>query len=106
MIEHFQSVLMRSSQPMTGPSSKRCKEDERLINSVLGPGKRGYIIDTRTQTLAQTAKVCSNPNVKDEDINLLLPAQIPNTIFNVVPPGQHLAQQRYATLLACLLFFP
>lgn len=50
------SVLMRSSQPMTGPSSKRCKEDERLINSVLGPGKRGYIIDTRTQTLAQTAK--------------------------------------------------
>ncbi|XP_067014319.1 myotubularin-related protein 9 [Anabrus simplex] len=50
------SVLMRSSQPMTGPSSRRCKEDERLINSVLGPGKRGYIIDTRTQTLAQTAK--------------------------------------------------
>ncbi|KDR15085.1 Myotubularin-related protein 9 [Zootermopsis nevadensis] len=50
------SVLMRSSQPLTGPNSKRCKEDERLINSVLGPGKRGYIIDTRTQTLAQTAK--------------------------------------------------
>lgn len=48
---------MRGSQPMTGPNSKRCKEDERLINSVLGPGKRGYIIDTRTQTLAQTAKV-------------------------------------------------
>jgi hypothetical protein len=37
--------------------------------------------------LAQTAKVCSNPNVKEvEDINLLLPAQIPNTIFNVVAP--------------------
>ncbi|CAG2057820.1 unnamed protein product [Timema podura] len=54
------SVLMRSSQPMTGPNSKRCKEDERLINSVLGPGKRGYIIDTRTQTLAQTAKVQLN----------------------------------------------
>ncbi|KAJ8870865.1 hypothetical protein PR048_027166 [Dryococelus australis] len=51
------SVLMRSSQPMTGPNSRRCREDERLINSVLGPGKRGYIIDTRTQTLAQTAKV-------------------------------------------------
>ncbi|XP_063224211.1 myotubularin-related protein 9 [Bacillus rossius redtenbacheri] len=50
------SVLMRGSQPLTGPSSRRCKEDERLINSVLGPGKRGYIIDTRTQNLAQTAK--------------------------------------------------
>jgi len=48
---------MRSSQPLSGPNSKRCKEDEKLINSVLGPGKRGYIIDTRTQTVAQSAKV-------------------------------------------------
>lgn len=50
------SVLMRSSQPLTGPNSKRCKEDEKLLNSLLGPGKRGYIIDTRTQNSAQTAK--------------------------------------------------
>ncbi|XP_046393459.1 myotubularin-related protein 9 [Ischnura elegans] len=50
------SILLRSSQPMVGPNSKRCREDERLLNSVLGPGKRGYIIDTRTQALAQTAK--------------------------------------------------
>ena len=47
---------MRSSQPLTGPNSKRCKEDEKLLNSLLGPGKRGYIIDTRTQNSAQTAK--------------------------------------------------
>lgn len=52
-----QLVLMRSSQPLTGPSSRRSKEDERLINSVLGPGKRGYIVDTRTQAVAQAAKV-------------------------------------------------
>lgn len=89
---------------MTGPSSKRCKEDERLINSVLGPGKRGYIIDTRTQTSAQTAKVRSNPDVKVEVMNLLLPAQIPNTIFSVAPHS-NLAQQKYAALLVCLLFF-
>lgn len=50
------SVLMRSSQPLTGPNSKRCKEDERLINSVLGHNKKGYVIDTRTSTLAQAAK--------------------------------------------------
>jgi myotubularin-related protein 9 len=62
---------------MTGPNSKRCKEDERLINSVLGPGKRGYIIDTRTQTLAQTAKVCSSLNTEIEATHQLLPAQIP-----------------------------
>lgn len=81
MFECFQSVLMRSSQPLTGPNSKRCKEDERLINSVLGPGKRGYIIDTRTQTLAQTAKVCSNLNTEIEGT-----AQIPpQTTFSVLP---------------------
>jgi myotubularin-related protein 9 len=78
MFERFQSVLMRSSQPLTGPNSKRCKEDERLINSVLGPGKRGYIIDTRTQTLAQAAKVCSN---LIEATHQLLPAQIPTDHF-------------------------
>ncbi|KAK7605354.1 hypothetical protein V9T40_007212 [Parthenolecanium corni] len=41
------SVLMRSSQPLVGSTNKRCKEDERLLNSVLGIGKRGFIIDTR-----------------------------------------------------------
>lgn len=58
MMPLFQAVLLRSSQPLTGPNNKRCKEDERLINCVCGTqGKRGYIVDTRTQTLAQTAKV-------------------------------------------------
>jgi len=47
---------MRSSQPLVGSSSKRCKQDERVINSVLGPGKRGYIIDTRSITNATSAK--------------------------------------------------
>ena len=38
---------------MTGPMSRRCKDDEKLINAVLGIGKRGYIIDTRTQNAAK-----------------------------------------------------
>lgn len=46
---------MRSSQPLVGSSSKRCKQDERVINSVLGPGKRGYIIDTRSVANATVA---------------------------------------------------
>lgn len=50
------AVLMRSSQPLLGANGRRCKEDERLINAVLGPGKRGYIIDTRTQNIAQMAR--------------------------------------------------
>lgn len=50
------AVLMRSSQPMTGQTGRRCKEDEKLINSVLGKGRRGYIVDTRAQTVAKMAQ--------------------------------------------------
>ncbi|GAB6019226.1 Carrier protein, mitochondrial [Chamberlinius hualienensis] len=50
------AVLLRCSQPMVGPNGRRCKEDERLLNAALSAGKRGYIIDTRTQNFAQMAK--------------------------------------------------
>ncbi|XP_056437309.1 myotubularin-related protein 9 isoform X1 [Gadus chalcogrammus] len=49
-------VMMRSGQPLTGTNGRRCKEDERLINATLRPGKRGYVIDTRTISVAQQAK--------------------------------------------------
>ncbi|KAM8953861.1 myotubularin-related protein 9 [Pelodytes ibericus] len=49
-------VMMRSSQPLTGTNGKRCKEDEKLINATLRPGKRGYIIDTRSLNAAQQAR--------------------------------------------------
>ena len=52
----LQAVLMRSSQPLTGQSGRRCKEDEKLINCVLGKGRRGYIVDTRAQTVAKMAQ--------------------------------------------------
>ena len=61
---------MRSSQPMTGQSSRRCKEDERLINCILGKGRRGYIVDTRAQTVAKMAQskgiksFCIDTNLK------------------------------------------
>jgi uncharacterized protein (DUF2249 family) len=47
---------MRSGQPMVGTGSKRCKEDEKLINTVLSQRKKGYIIETRTANLAQMAR--------------------------------------------------
>ncbi|KAI5745772.1 hypothetical protein M8J76_014141 [Diaphorina citri] len=50
------SILVRSSQPLPGPTAKRCKADEKLLNGYLKSGKKGIIIDTRTQTLAQSAK--------------------------------------------------
>lgn len=58
---------MRSSQPISGPNVKRCREDEKLLNSVLKPGMRGYVIDTRYQTATPTPKViigdrwCNSP---------------------------------------------
>lgn len=50
------AALLRSSQPMVGPNTRRCKEDERLLNVVLGSGKKGYIIDTRSQNNAYLAR--------------------------------------------------
>lgn len=47
---------MRSSQPLSGPNVKRCREDEKLLNSVLKPGMRGYIIDTRNQSAVPSQK--------------------------------------------------
>lgn len=48
-------VLMRASQPLIGQGNRRCKEDERVVNAVLGIGKRGYIVDTRSTVNAKTA---------------------------------------------------
>lgn len=50
------AVMMRSSQPLTGQNNKRCREDEKLVNSVLGIGKRGYIVDTRSSSAAKSAQ--------------------------------------------------
>ena len=48
---------MRGAQPLMGPNVRRCREDEKLLNSVLKPGMRGYIIDTRHQNATQNPKV-------------------------------------------------
>ena len=44
------------SQPLTGASGQRCKDDEELVNAVLGIGKRGYIVDTRSMSIAKAAQ--------------------------------------------------
>lgn len=47
---------MSSGQPLLSSSNRRCKEDEKLLNASLRPGKKGYIIDTRHPNVAQMAK--------------------------------------------------
>lgn len=50
------SYLVRSSQPLPGPTEKRSKADEKLLNAYLQTREKGIIIDTRTEALAQAAK--------------------------------------------------
>lgn len=50
------TVLLRSSQPMLNNANRRCKADEKILNSVLGPYKKGYIIDTRSSTYINYCK--------------------------------------------------
>uniref|UniRef100_A0A452TSF4 Myotubularin-related protein 9-like n=1 Tax=Ursus maritimus TaxID=29073 RepID=A0A452TSF4_URSMA len=52
------TVLLRSSQPLTGPQKRRCAEDEELLWAVLAgarPGARGFILDTRSAQAAKQA---------------------------------------------------
>ncbi|XP_071959434.1 myotubularin-related protein 9-like isoform X1 [Antedon mediterranea] len=48
--------LLRSSQPLTGQSDKRCKDDEKLLNACLDTSHRGYIIDTRSQNASLASR--------------------------------------------------
>ncbi|XP_050502906.1 myotubularin-related protein 9 [Diabrotica virgifera virgifera] len=50
------TVLLRSSQPMLNNANRRCKADEKILNSVLGPYKKGYIIDMRSATYINYCK--------------------------------------------------
>ena len=44
--------LLRSGQPMTGSTQKKCDSDKRLLNACLVPRERGRIMDTRTKSYA------------------------------------------------------
>ena len=76
------AVLMRSSQPMVGPNSKRCKEDERMINAVLGPGNEDISLKQELQTWLSWPRLkvstsqdpehdsITDSTFKEEDLNL------------------------------------
>lgn len=50
------AVLLRSSQPLLNNNNKRSRADERILNAVLGAGKKGYIIDTRSPSYVNHCK--------------------------------------------------
>ncbi|NWY19034.1 MTMR9 protein, partial [Aphelocoma coerulescens] len=49
--------LLRSSQPLTGPNRRRCREDEKLLGTILDEGERGFILDTRSAQAAKQARM-------------------------------------------------
>lgn len=51
------SCIIRCSQPLVGPSVRRCKEDEALVNSMLTQRhKKGWILDTRHPNIVKLAQ--------------------------------------------------
>lgn len=50
------SVLMRSGQPLLNNTNRRCRSDEKILNAILGPNKKGYIVDTRSSSYASQCK--------------------------------------------------
>ncbi|XP_022910988.1 myotubularin-related protein 9 [Onthophagus taurus] len=50
------AVLLRSSQPLLSNSNRRCRSDEKILNTILGTGKKGYIIDTRSTSYVNQCK--------------------------------------------------
>lgn len=40
------AILLRSSQPTTNSTMKRCRADEQILNMILGRSKKGFIVDT------------------------------------------------------------
>ncbi|XP_039642392.1 myotubularin-related protein 9-like isoform X7 [Perca fluviatilis] len=51
------TVIMRSSQPLTGANRKRCREDEQLLQAAIEGSDKGYIIDTRSSQQALQASM-------------------------------------------------
>ncbi|XP_023310746.1 myotubularin-related protein 9 [Anoplophora glabripennis] len=50
------TILLRSSQPLLNNCNRRCAADEKILNAILGPFQKGYIIDTRSSTYINSCK--------------------------------------------------
>lgn len=55
-----QATIVRSSQPLVGPSDRRCKEDERFLQIIMDANAQSHkltIFDARQSSVAVTNKV-------------------------------------------------
>ncbi|XP_034941277.1 myotubularin-related protein 9 [Chelonus insularis] len=89
------SFLFRSGQPLCGATGRRCMEDERLLNIVLGAGRRGYIVDTRSASQAQNARARGGGT----EIDSAYPQW--KKVFKSIPRLSELADSLYKLIEAC-----
>ena len=55
-----QATIVRCSQPLVGPSDRRCKEDERFLQIIMDANAQSHkltIFDARQSSVAVTNKV-------------------------------------------------
>lgn len=82
------AVIVRSGQPMVGPGNKRCKEDERLLTSIIG-NQRGHIIDTRHENIAQLAKTKGGGHEPESHYPLMRRCHKPIARYNTLVDSLH-----------------
>lgn len=82
------AVIVRSGQPMVGPSNKRCREDERLLTAIIG-NQRGHIIDTRHENIAQLAKTKGGGHEPETYYPLLRRCHKPIARYNTLIDSLH-----------------
>lgn len=57
MHKSSKSCLIRSAQPLVGSGTRRCKEDEAIVNAMLTQRhKKGWILDTRHANVVKSAQ--------------------------------------------------
>lgn len=87
-----QSILSRSSQPMTGIKQQRCQEDQTLLSSLRPEGNRIVIVDARGP-----AAVAGNQLVRGKGAEV--PSDYPESIFLFMGIGNiHTMRQSYEKL--------
>lgn len=50
------AILMRSSQPLLNNNNRRSRCDEKILNVILNPDSKGYIVDTRSTNYTSQCK--------------------------------------------------
>lgn len=85
-----QATIVRCSQPLVGPSDRRCKEDERFLQIIMDANAQSHkltIFDARQSSVAVTNKVLYTflpvYTTSYFTLNLIL-----SSLFNPPHPGE------------------